>query len=174
MLWLLADNAAAMKNLRAEASARGIALDRLVFAQRLPLADHLARHRRADLFLDTLPCNAHTAASDDLWTGLPVLTSLGETFAGRVAASLLIAAGLPELVAPDLDTYEAIAIELARDPERLASLRQKLAAGRMTCPLFHTARFTGHLETAYHTMWMRHRLGLPPEHIVVIGHDARQ
>jgi predicted O-linked N-acetylglucosamine transferase (SPINDLY family) len=165
VLWLLHDNAAAVKNLRAEAAARGIAPNRLIFAERLRLADHLARHRRADLFLDTLPCNAHTGASDALWAGLPILTCRGETFAGRVAASLLDSAGLPELITPNLEAYEEMALELAMNPERLARFKEKLAANRLTCPLFDTERFARAIESAYQTMWMRHRLGLPPEHM---------
>jgi predicted O-linked N-acetylglucosamine transferase (SPINDLY family) len=130
-------------------------------------AEHLARHRLADLFLDTLPYNAHTTASDALWAGLPVLTRLGETFAGRVAASLLKAAGLPELVTQTPQAYEALALELATNAPKLAALRQRLAANRLTCPLFDTALFTQHIEAAYTAMWQRHNAGLPPEHIVV-------
>jgi predicted O-linked N-acetylglucosamine transferase (SPINDLY family) len=124
--------------------------------------DHLARHCLADLFLDTLPCNAHTTASDALWMGLPVLTALGTTFAGRVAASLLSAAGLPELVAPSVAAYETTALDLARNPERLALLKAKLARDRLTAPLFDTARFTRQLESAFTTMWERYQRGQPP------------
>ena len=166
VLWLLHDNASAARNLRAEAVARGVSPDRLVFAERLPLPEHLARHQLADLFLDTLPCNAHTTASDALWAGLPVLTCLGETFAGRVAASLLSAIGLPELVTTE-DAYEDMAIDLARHPEKLTLIKRTLAANRLTAPLFDTARFTGHIEAAYTAMHERHQAGLPPDHIVV-------
>ena len=121
----------AVRNLKKEASARGIDPDRLVFAPRMALPDHLARHRMADLFLDTLPYNAHTTASDALWTGLPVLTQIGETFAGRVAASLLNAVGLPELITTTRDAYEALAIELATNPAKLASIKQKLSDNRL-------------------------------------------
>jgi predicted O-linked N-acetylglucosamine transferase (SPINDLY family) len=131
------------------------------------LSEYLARHRLADLFLDTLPYNAHATASAALWAGLPVLTCLGQTFSGRVAASLLSAVGLPELVAKDLGDYEAIAIELAGNPQKLLSLRNTLAADRLTHPLFDTARFTRHLESAYLSMWKRHQEGLAPEHIRV-------
>lgn len=117
VLWLLVDNAKATSNLRKEAAARGINSGRLIFAKRMPLPDHLARHRAADLFVDTLPYNAHMTASDALWAGLPVLTCRGETFAGRVAASLLNARGLPELITTSLEAYERMAIDLAAHPE---------------------------------------------------------
>ena len=118
VLWLLDDNPAAVRNLKREAEARGVSTQRLIFAPRRPVEEHLARHRLADLFLDTLPCNAHTTASDALWAGLPVLTCTGDTFAGRVAASLLSAVGLPELITDSLPSYEALAMKLARDPRR--------------------------------------------------------
>ena len=117
VLWLFADNPKAAANLKREAEARGIAPERLVFAERMPVAEHLARHRLADLFLDTAPCNAHTTASDALWAGLPVLTRIGGTFAGRVAASLLTAIGLPELITPSREAYEALAIDLGGSPK---------------------------------------------------------
>jgi predicted O-linked N-acetylglucosamine transferase (SPINDLY family) len=167
VLWLLDDNPTATANLRKEAAARGVDATRLVFARRLPAAEHLARHRLADLFLDTLPYNAHTTTSDALWSGLPVLTQIGETFAGRVAASLLSAVGLPELIAATRDEYEKLALALARDPERLAALRAKLMRNRLTTPLFNTEMTTRHIERAYHEMVERHRRGLPPEHIEI-------
>jgi protein O-GlcNAc transferase len=136
---------------------------RLIFARRRPLDEHLARHRLADLFLDTLPCNAHTTASDALWAGLPLLTCAGNTFAGRVAASLLFAVGLPELITSSLSAYEASAMKLARDPAALAGLKTKLAANRNVAPLFDTERFTHHLESAYVTMWERSQRGVPAE-----------
>ena len=129
--------------------------------------DHLARHRAADLFLDTFHYNAHTTASDALWAGLPVVTLEGETFASRVASSLLRAVGLPELVARTREDYEALALALATAPEKLASLRVKLAANRETHPLFDTALFTRHLESALSAMHERHLRGLPPERIDV-------
>ena len=162
VLWLLKDNELAGTNLLREAAQRGVAPERLVFAKRLPLAEHLARHRLADLFLDTLPCNAHTTASDALWVGLPVLSCIGETFAGRVGASLLRAVGLPEMVVDNLVDYEARALALATDPEALAQLRSRLLAQRDTAPLFDTDRFRRDLESAYQTMWQRHQQGLPP------------
>ncbi len=167
VLWLFADNPRAASNLRHEAEARGISAERLVFAERMPLADHLARHRVADLFLDTAPYNAHTTASDALWAGLPVLTRAGQTFAGRVAASLLSAVRLPELITFSVPAYEAMAIDLGRRPERLARLKQELARRRLTAPLFDTVRFARNMEAAYAAMYDRHQAGLPPDHINV-------
>lgn len=167
VLWLMADNAAAAANLRTEAAARGIAPERLVFAPRAPLPDHLARHACADLFLDTLPYNAHTTASDALWAGLPLLTCAGATFAGRVAASLLTHVGLPDLVASSPDDYERRAVALATDPQALAALRARLEANRLTTPLFDTARFTRQLERAFEAMHARRREGLAPDHLAV-------
>jgi predicted O-linked N-acetylglucosamine transferase (SPINDLY family) len=167
VLWLLELNATATANLRREAEARGIAGGRLVFAPRVQLPQHLARHRRADLFLDTLPCNAHTTASDALWTGLPLLTCAGESFASRVAASLLHAVGLPELVADSIDGYESLAVGLAADAPALARLREGLERARTTAPLFDTPRITRHLESAYTEMHERLRRGLAPDHIHV-------
>ena len=163
VLWLLRDNDSAETNLRKEAAARGIDPTRLVFASRMPLEDHLLRHRLADLFLDTLPYSAHTTASDALWAGLPLLTCYGETFAGRVAASLLNAVGLPELVASDLEDYQALALKLARDASLLASIKGKLTRNRDTYPLFNSNRFTRHLEAAYTTMWELWQRGESPQ-----------
>ena len=167
VLWLFEDNATAASNLRKEAVARGINSDRLIFAKRMPLAEHLARHRLADLFLDTLPFNAHTTASDALWTGLPVLTCLGETFAGRVATSLLNTIRLPELITTTLEAYERMAIDLATHPEKLAIIKSKLADNRLTTPLFDTKLFTKHIEAAYTEMYERHKAGLAPDHIII-------
>jgi predicted O-linked N-acetylglucosamine transferase (SPINDLY family) len=153
VLWLLEDNAGARVNLEREARARGVDPARLVFARRLPHAGHLARHRLADLFLDTLPCNAHTGASDALWAGLPLVTCAGSTFAGRVAGSLLHAVGLPELATRSLAEYEALALQLASDRGRLRLLRERLAANRGAAPLFDTERFRQNLESAYRAMW---------------------
>jgi predicted O-linked N-acetylglucosamine transferase (SPINDLY family) len=169
VLWLLQDNEWAAENLRMEAGRRGIAGDRLVFARRMPLAEHLARHRLADLFVDTLPYNAHTTASDALWAGLPVLTCPGEAFAGRVGASLLNAIGLPELIARTPEEYEAAAIELANDPARLREIRQRLADNRLAAPLFDAGLFATHIEAAYTAMYGRYRDGLAPESIRVPG-----
>jgi protein O-GlcNAc transferase len=163
VLWLLRDNPTAEQNLRREAVARGIDASRLVFRERLPLPEHLASHALADLFLDTVPVNAHTTAGDALWTGLPVVTCLGNAFAGRVAASLLQAAGVPELVARDLASYEALALELATDPDRRHGLRAKLEDGRLRCLLFDTDRFRRSLEAAFMTMWDIRQRGETPQ-----------
>jgi protein O-GlcNAc transferase len=162
VLLLLQDNESAEKNIRREAATRGIDQGRLTFAGRMPLEQHLARHRAADLFLDTLPYGAHTTASDALWAGLPVLTCCGDTFAGRVAASLLTAVGLPELVTYNLGDYEALALRLAQDSALLTDLRAKLVRNRDSCPLFDSRRFTRHLEAAYTTMWNTWQRGERP------------
>jgi len=167
VLWLLEDNETAGKNLRKEATNRGIDVSRLVFAKRLPMPEYLARHRVADLFLDTQPYNAGATASAALWAGLPVLTYLGDTFAGRMAASLLYAIGLPELIASTIEDYEALAIQLATHPERLAAIKQKLAEHRLTYPLFDTPLFTQHLEAAYQAMFDRYQANLAPDYIYV-------
>jgi protein O-GlcNAc transferase len=170
VLWLLSTNETAMRNLRREACDRGVDPDRLVFAQQLALnEDHLARQKLADLFLDTLPYNAHTTASDALWAGLPVLTCCGETFAGRVAGSLLNAIGMPELITTTLEAYEQKAADLATHPDKLAIIRRKLEANRRTEPLFNTGRFTRHIEAAYTAMHERHQAGLAPDQIIVPG-----
>jgi predicted O-linked N-acetylglucosamine transferase (SPINDLY family) len=168
VLWLLEDNPFAAENLRREAAARGVNPDRLIFAPRTTPDKHLARQKLADLFLDTLPYNAHTTASDALWIGLPVITTPGTTFPARVAASLLTAIGLPELITPSLDEYERLALKLARDAEALALLKSKLSVHRETFPLFDTKRFTRHLEAALATMWERHQQGLPPQTFSVV------
>jgi predicted O-linked N-acetylglucosamine transferase (SPINDLY family) len=162
VLWLLQDNAAVAHNLRREAQARGVAPERLVFAPRTTPADHLARQRLAGLFLDTLPYNAHTTASDAIWVGLPVVTVPGTTFAGRVAASLLKAADAPELIAPSLVAYENLALTLARDAGALQAIGEKLVRNRDVCVLFDTARITRDLESAYARMHERHLAGEPP------------
>lgn len=166
-LWLLAFNRTACENLRREARERGVDPERLVFAPVADPEDHLARHRAADLFLDTFHYNAHTTASDALWAGLPVVTLEGPSFPSRVASSLLRAVGLPELVADTPGRYEALALELATSPQKLAALRGRLAAGRTTAALFDTARFTRHIEAAFREMHGRQLRGLPPERIVV-------
>jgi predicted O-linked N-acetylglucosamine transferase (SPINDLY family) len=167
VLWLIEDNITALGNLKSEALKRGISSDRIIFAPRLPLPEHLARHKLADLFLDTLPYNAHTTASDALWAGLPVLTCVGETFPGRVASSLLNAFGLPELVTHSQEGYESLAIDLANNPEKLEMYKVRLANNRLTMPLFNTQLFTKYLEVAYTKMFERYRANLSPDHIVV-------
>jgi protein O-GlcNAc transferase len=163
VLWLLRDNDAVERNLRSEAQARGIDPTRLVFAGRAKLEDHLARHRLADLFLDTLPYNAHTTASDALWAGVPVVTCQGNAFAGRVGGSLLKAIGLPELVTQSLADYEALALRLATDPAMLQRVRETLACNRLTYPLFDTDRFRRGIEAAYERMWEAWQRGEPAQ-----------
>lgn len=167
VLWLLDADPAARENLKREAVARGVAAERIVFAPHVSAGEHLARHRLADLFLDTLPYNSHTSASDALWAGLPVLTCLGTAFAGRVAASLLSAVGVPELVTRSLDEYESLALRLAHDSELRAALKNKLVSHRTTWPLFDTARMTRHVEKAFNEMWRRHCAGETPASFAV-------
>ena len=167
VLWLLEDNPIAGINLRKEAQTRGIDPKRLVFAKRMKPPEHLARHRAADLFIDTLPYNAHTTASDALWAGLPVLTCMGESFASRVAASLLNAIELPELITTTQEYYEATAIELATNPAKLKEIKDKLERNRLTTALFDTPRFTKHIEDAYTQMYERYQADLPPDHIYI-------
>ena len=169
VLWLIQDNHDASRALRAQANLAGIQPTRLVFAPRLPLPEHLARHALADLFLDTHPCNAHTTASDALWAGLPVLTRLGGAFASRVGASLVSAAGTAEMACPDLASYEAKALSLARDPSGLAAIRTRLLASRTSAPLFDTDRFRQAVESAFTTMHERRLAGLPPAPFSVAG-----
>jgi protein O-GlcNAc transferase len=172
VLWLPQNNALARRNLAREAENRGVDAARILFAPPVPdEAAHLARLSRADLFLDTLPYNAHTSASDALWAGVPVLTLIGDSFAGRVAASALKAVGLPEMIAYSPDDYEGTALKLARDPAALAELRAKLRRNRLTWPLFDTQRFTKDLETAFVSMWERHRRGEPPASFAVASAD---
>ena len=173
VLWLLQQTPEVADNLRREASARGVDAGRLVFARTLPKARHLARLRLADLFLDTRYVSAHTTCSDALWAGLLVLTCPGTSFASRVAASLLLAAGLPELVVPDFTQYEARAVALAREPSALRGLRDRLQANRLTCPAFDTTRLVRNLERAYRLMWENYRAGNPPHQLTVSDEDSR-
>jgi len=167
VLWLLEDNKIVVRNLRQEAERRGVAPGRVIFAPRVKMEEHLARQRLADLFLDTLPYNAHVTASDALWVGLPVVTYMGGTFAGRVAASLLNAVGLPELITSSREDYEALALKLAFNRELLADIKARLAQNRATYPLFDTDRFRRHIEAAYVTMWERGQSGEPPASFAV-------
>jgi predicted O-linked N-acetylglucosamine transferase (SPINDLY family) len=162
VMWLLQHTELTPRNLRREAESRGVAPERLVFATGIPLEEHLARHRLADLFLDTLPYNAHTTGNDALWAGLPLLTCEGTTFPGRVAASLLRAAGVPELIAGSLSEHEAMALKLAEDPALLASLKRKLVESRGSCALFNQERFARHIEAAYAAMSERAQRGEAP------------
>jgi len=168
VLWLLGDNPAAIRNLTQEAESRGIAPARLIFAPRVAPEEHLARFGLADLFLDTLPYNAHTTASDALWTGVPVVTCIGEAFAGRVAASLLKAVGLPELVTRTLEDYRRLAMDVGSDRKALKGLKEKLALAHTASPLFDTARFTRHLEAAYGQMWRRQLQGQAPSSFTIM------
>ena len=162
VLWLTVADDPTRENLRREAQGRGIEAGRLVLTDRMEHADYLARQVLADLFLDTLPYNAHGTGSNALGAGLPVLTCRGTTFAGRVGTSLLQAVGLPELVTDSLEEYEALALKLATDPALFRSVRGKLQANRATCALFDTDRLRRHIEAAYQTMWERYRRGEPP------------
>jgi predicted O-linked N-acetylglucosamine transferase (SPINDLY family) len=172
VLWLWQAAPLVEGNLRREAEARGVAGNRLVFARWVPgKAEHLARHRLADLFLDTLIYNGHTTACDALWAGLPVLTCPGETFASRVGAGVLSAVGLPELIAQNLEEYERMAVELASRPEALREVREKLAGLRKSAPLFDTLRFVRNLERAYLAMWDTYAAGGPPRMIEVAETD---
>jgi len=173
VLWLFEESPDATRNLRKEAESRGVAAHRLVFARRLPsLEDHLARYALVDLFVDTLPYNAHVTARDALWAGVPVLTCMGSTFVGRVAGSLLHAVGMPELVTGDLADYEALALRLSSTPGLLADLRTRLACNRASHPLFDTARFTRNIENAYLRMRRQSDAGLAPEAFDIQPWDA--
>jgi predicted O-linked N-acetylglucosamine transferase (SPINDLY family) len=165
VLLLFANEKTAETNLRAHAVRHGFDPQRLVFGERLPPAEYLARYRAADLFLDTLPYNAGTTASDALWAGLPVLTLTGEAFASRIAASLLAAIGVPELITSTQQQYEQLAIELASNPQRLAGIRTRIQDNRLTSPLFDTPRFARNLEAAYTAIHGRYLAGLSPDHI---------
>jgi len=168
VLWLLEDNASAIFNLKNEAKKRGVTGDRLIFASRIKTAGHLARHKCADLFLDTIYYNGHTTTSDALWAGLPVVTHCGNTFASRVGASLLMAAGLPELIANSIEDYENLALRLATEPERLQNIRKKLASNKQTCALFNTKKYTKFLESAFSQMWNCFQGGKTFENIFVM------
>lgn len=173
VLWLLSDRPETEANLKREAQAQGIDPARILFAPRLPKAEHLTRQAQADLFLDTLYYNAHVTASDALWAGVPVITVLGQTFASRVGASLLTAIGLPELITPDLESYERLAVHLATHAAEFQQLKVKLAAHRYPFPLFNTPRTVRHLEAGLRSIWQRHTAGQPPEAIWVEAEKQR-
>ncbi|MEI7532697.1 MAG: tetratricopeptide repeat protein [Betaproteobacteria bacterium] len=168
VLWLFQDNLWAVENLKKEAVNYGIDANRLIFAERMSLSDHLARHRQADLFLDTFPYNAHTTTSDALWAGLPVLTLMGKSFASRVSASLLNAIGLPRLITNTQEEYEALAIELAMNPGKLTDTKLKLANNLITAPLFDTPLFAKNIEAAYIKVYQRYQAHLHPDHIFIV------
>lgn len=171
VLWLLDDGPDARDNLQREARQRGVDSERLVFAPRVDLVQHLARMPLADLFLDTFPCNAHTTASESLWMGLPLITLAGQSFASRVAASLLHAAQLPQLVTRSEQAYEDLALRLARSPAELHALRQHLTERSTRLALFDTPVLVRDIERAYRLMVQRHELGQQPDHIVVPAND---
>ena len=173
VLWLLGAGTSVEDNLRREAARHGVNPACLIFAPRVAYADYLARYGAADLFLDTLPFNGGTTVSDALWACLPVLTCTGDTFAGRMGASLLNAVGLPELVTNSLHDYEVTAVALARDPSWISGTRSKLARNRKTYPLFDTSRLVRHLEAAYATMWSRYCLEEAPESFTVTRMPGR-
>ena len=167
VLWILVVDQICRDNLKKFAHNEGIDSKKLIFTNQLPIEEHLKRLPLADIHLDTFPYNAHTTASDALWAGLPVLTLMGQSFASRVAASLLNAIGLPELITHRQEEYESLAIGLANNPERLKALKEKLAHQRLTTPLFDTPQFTKDLEQAYLQMVQRYQADLPPEHLFV-------
>jgi predicted O-linked N-acetylglucosamine transferase (SPINDLY family) len=167
VLWLLKDNDLAAKNLLAHAEQHGVAKDRIFFADRRVPEEHLARHQHADLFLDTFPYNAHTTASDALWSGLPILTYVGNTFPGRVTSSLLSGLGVRELIVDSQEEYRDMAISFANNPLDLRSIRKKIESKKFTCTLFDTGQFTKKLESAFRLMHSRCVANLPPEHFKV-------
>jgi protein O-GlcNAc transferase len=167
VLWLIGSGTSVERNLRREAQDRGIVSEKLIFSPRLEYSEYLASYRCADLFLDTLPFNAGTTASDALWAGLPVLTCSGDAFASRMAGSLLNAIGLPELITRSLEDYESLALNLATTPEMLSDIKARLVRNRATHPLFDTDRFCRHIESAYITMWKRYQHGEPPQSFAV-------
>jgi protein O-GlcNAc transferase len=167
VLWLLKSNHWAKKNLQVEAKKQGVSSERLGFAEKLSQAEHLGRHRLADLFIDTFNYNAHTTTSDALWAGLPVVTKLGQGFAARVAGSLLAAIDMPELITDTEQDYEALILDLATNPERLGAIKLKLAANRLSKPLFNTELFTKHLEDGYQRAYQHYFDGKTPLAIYV-------
>ncbi len=169
VLWLVRANSWAQQNLRTEALKRGVDPKRIIFAERVPMADHLARHRLADLFLDTFHYTGHSTAADALWAGLPLVTKLGQGFAARVAASLLHAVGLSGLVANSTEDYERLAVELAENPQKLAALKAMLQACRERAPLFDSEGFARHLEEAYRQAYEQYRDGRGPQIVEVAG-----
>ena len=167
VLWLIEDSTDAMLHLQSKAKASGINPTRIIFAKRIPITEHLARHQYADLFLDTLPYNAHTTASDALWAGVPVLTCTGTSFAGRVATSMLTTLDMPELITTNVNQYESVAHELALNPEKLQAIKSKLARNRLSSPLFNASLITRDIEKAYQAMFQRFQKGLPPASITL-------
>ena len=173
VFWLLKSNPWAEGNLKKAAVRRGIAQDRLVFAQKLPQAEHLARHRLADLFLDIFNFNAHTTASDALWMGLPVVTKMGRGFAARVAGSLLATIEMPNLTTETKNAYEQLALYLAQNPIRVSELWKEILCKKITSPLFNTNLYTRHLEVGYQEAYNRYFDGLLPDEITVVDQYIR-
>ena len=168
VLWLTEDNLTGIKNLQKEANERGIDSERLIFAKRTKLlADHLARHKAADLFIDTIPYNGHATASDALWSGLPVLTRIGKSFSSRVSASLLNVLGLSELITYTEKEYEDLAIELAKNPNKLKEIKNKLEKNKTNKPLFNTKLFANNIESAYVKIYDRYLQNLPVDNIEI-------
>ena len=168
VLWLTGNNFTGAKNLQKEANQRGVDSNRLIFSKAMPLlADHLARHKSADLFIDTIPYNGHTRASDALWAGLPVLALTGQSFSSRVSASLLNAVGLQELITYSEKEYEDLSIELATNPTRLKEIKSKLEKNKLIKPLFNTKLFTKNIETAYTKIYQKYLKNLPVESIEI-------
>ena len=167
VLWILSEDINISKNLKKEATIRGIDFNRIVFAERIKMNEHLARQKVADLFIDTFPYTGHTTASDALWVGLPVLTRIGKSFASRVSASLLNAIGLSELVTNSEKEYEDLAIELAKNPPKLKEIKNKLKNNRNTKPLFNTQIFARNMEKAYSLMYERYLKNLPLDNIEI-------
>jgi protein O-GlcNAc transferase len=167
VLWLRKSNRLSKENFIKEAQKRHIDPSRLVFADRAPMEEHLARHKLADLFLDTFAFNAHTTATEALWAGLPVDTKLGQSFAARVAGSFLSAIELPELITKTVEDYEALILKLATEPDQLNAIKQKLANKRLSAPLFNTELFTRHLENGYQQACQHYFDGKPPQTICV-------
>ena len=163
VLWLRPSNKWAELNIKKEAQKRKVDPERIVFAGKVPMDEHLARHKLADLFIDTFAFNAHSTATEALWAGLPIVTKTGQGFAARVAGSLLNAVGLPELVTESEEAYEALALELATNPEHLADIKVKLEANRLTQPLFNTKQYTNHLENGYQQVYQNYLDGKPPQ-----------
>jgi predicted O-linked N-acetylglucosamine transferase (SPINDLY family) len=167
VLWIYNSNEAAANNLKKEAEQRGVDGKRLVFASKMPVEEHLKRIQLADLFLDTFPCNAHTTASDALRVGLPIVTLRGDSFASRVASSLLSAIGLAELITTNGRDYETLAVELATYPGKLQVIKNKLLGNLPAAPLYNPHLFTRHLESAYKSMYQRYQNDLAPDHIFI-------
>ena len=167
VLWLLKSNKWAEANLKREAENRGVDSDRLIFAKKMSIEEHLARHKLADLFLDTFNVNAHTTASDALWAGLPVVTKLGKSFVSRVAGSLLKAVGLPELVTENEKDYESLIIDLALNPDKLLKIKEKLLINRISQPLFDSEMYTRHLENGFKQAYDHHVNKIIPKTIII-------